>query len=234
MKSLILAALFCSSCMAAPVQMLCFVYDAKMIPMVDSLAKNGPVIAIVNPDNGPGVKLDLAYTNAISSWRKNRNVSIKPYVDLAKWKGGKLVGYKKPREIRDELEAYNRIYAFVERDGAWYDDAQLDSDDVKALFSVLPLNGNIIANPGESAKGTWMAKLPIRICEFEDPWNGPPKCGDNSIWIVFIKQNDIQSVLNAARGNKVFALGVEDLSRRNKGEYQSPPPWIQKLITLNK
>lgn len=231
----ILALLVVGAVKAAPLPVVWFVYDHAMIQPVETLAKCGPVLAVINPDSGPGSGRDSAYAAAVDKWRKIKSVKLLVYVDLAKWKGSKLLGYKTPADVRDELKDYNRIYGTTANDGVWYDDAHLESSAVQAYFAVATLSSADIANPGEPVPVKhWMRKLPLKICEFEDKWNGPPKTQPGAVWVAFIKQDQISVVLSAAKSAKVSAIGFEDISRHGNGEYQKPPTWWQKLTILNK
>lgn len=221
----------------APVPTVWFVYDEAMIAPVATLAKAGPVIAVINPDSGPGSQRMPAYAKAVDQWRKVKSISIKPYIDLARWKGSKLIGYKTLAQVRDELELYNSIYGTTTRDGVWWDDAQLDSSAVQALFQVLPLSDADIVNPGEPVPSShWLRKLPCHLCEFEDRFNGakPPMTKPGAVWAVFINPQQIPAVLMASRKAGAFAVGWETAARHHAGEYQSPPAWWQKLTVLNK
>ena len=222
---------------AAPVPVVWFVYDQSMIAPVATLAEKAPVTAVINPNNGPGSTRDAAYANAVDKWRKIKGIKLMAYVDLAIWKQDRLVAYKTPAQVRAEIAAYNSIYGITtSRDGIWYDDASLTSSAVQAFFAVATVSKLDVANPGEPVPAKqWLRKLPLRLCEFEDPFvvKSPPVTTPGAVWICFVTSNQIPAALTAGRKASVSMMGWEALERHHNGEFQRPPLWWKNLVNLN-
>jgi len=220
MKIILASLLFSLSVFAGPVK-LWLAYDEKMLPPVTELAVSGPVIVVINPNDGPGNTRQAKFANALDSWRKNKNIRLKGYIDLALWDAkGKLLRIKKPSEINAEKERYNAIYGLTSSDGFWLDDCFADNTTVQALMQTTTWNSACIANPGEPIpQKHWLRKLPFQLCEFEDPLPVHPAA--KGVWIVFCKNGEASAVWNLARVRNCYAIGFEDVSKHHNDKIKS-------------
>lgn len=102
---------------------------------------NAPICLVINPNDGPGTKLDGAYASLFRA--VDGNAAAVAYIDLKRWKSGKG-SWKKPEDLRKEKSAYQNLYAHT---GGWFFD---DADRVppSLLFEISQWPGERILNPG--------------------------------------------------------------------------------------
>lgn len=208
--------------MSAAPEWLWLAYDAAMLPPVDEIARKKRVTVIINPNDGPAK--DAAFIAAVRRWRKNKNITIKGYIDMAKWSGdGKLLGIKSSLDIKTEMGRYREWYGVTDADGFWMDDAFANNPSVKKAISGIAWTrqSSTILNPGEGLGADhWMMSLGFIVCNHEDPT--PIKSRGGGAWIVFARRGEFSSAVSAATNAGVKLLGFEDIVRHHNREFQYP------------
>ncbi len=145
---------------------------------LNDAARRVPVVAIMNPNNGPGISASSGYTSAINAFRQA---------------GGRVIGYVyssySALALNDVAADIDRYFSFYKIDGIFVDEMTNDStaahvDYYEALYRyVKAANTNyiVIGNPGINAAAAYVTRPTVdTLVTFEnntgyeanvpDPW----------------------------------------------------------------
>lgn len=231
-KAVLFYLLFINVCFAQTSSLLWLAYDSSMLAPALELGKTRKVVVVVNPNDGPGASKDVSYSSFISAARKNPNISLRGYIDLATWHGDNP-STRALKDVKKEIELWSSLYGITANDGYWLDDCFPDKSETKKLVQSVSwaIPSKVFVNPGELiADSNWMRLSKFTVCDFEDPPTAKSFIkAKGPCVILFVNKGDWRKWSDLAMMEGAKYIGLEDFSRHHNGEFQKPMTWWKEL-----
>lgn len=232
MKCFLLSILFFTSCQTAHVTssmptLLVPVYESRVGTEAIRTHKTASICMILNPDSGPGLKINSEYQKLFNS-----STPRVAYIDLKAFPGDGIISVATERwKTVDELQKEQSLYKSIYKHNTdWFFD---DADKVPSslMKEIKRWSGKLILNPG------YPSAIPAGFLSIQ--WENKDYLKSNSIKnpersgviALEISENNLKSAINKNKNLEYFyASELSDDWQKGQTAYNTLPKYWKKLV----
>jgi hypothetical protein len=191
-------------------------YDLSYANQIINFSKKYKFVVIVNPNDGPGNKIDNQWLNVIKSLKSN-SIEIYGYIDTVKWDSSNKSSPKTIPDMIKERDLYKQ----------WYNVSKYFLDDYTEKTHK-PFNDESIANPGCDVKTD---------CEYTVIWETEnylhssmqKNTPSNKSIVISMNDRDYKSTMDLAKRRNIqyfYSVNAKD----NWNAYNKLPSYLEDML----